>query len=217
MKTENFICCSGYRAPNTDIELFLKEYGKIAENINRINKTKVVIGLDHNLDLLNYVKHRPTREFVCINKNNNLVQGITRPTRITNTSATLIDNIFVSDTYVPMIQSQIIIDDISDHLPSCVILENINIGAKERKRITTRIMSKSSINLIRNELRDVNWALYISNYCNYSENVNTIFNGIHNKICDSVNKYAPLRERIVKKLHPTQKVYISLPPQCKKS
>ena len=97
-----------------------------------------------------------------------------------------------------MIRSQIIIDDISDHLPTCVILENINIGAKERKRITTRIMSKSSINLIRNELHDVNWASYISNYCNDSENVNTIFNCIHSKICDSVNKYAPLRECIVK-------------------
>ena len=80
LKTKNIICCSGYRAPNTDVELFLKEYGKLAENIKRINKTKVVIGMDHNLDLLNYVKHRPTREFVCINEKNNLVPGITRPT-----------------------------------------------------------------------------------------------------------------------------------------
>ena len=198
LKTENIICCSGYRAPNTDTEVFLKEYEKIAENINRINKTKVVIGLDHNLDLLNYVKHRPTREFVCINENNNLVPGITRPTRITNTSATLIDNIFISDTYVAMIQSQIIIDDISDHLPTCVIPENINIGAKERKRITTRKMSKRSINLICKDLSEVNWALYISNNCNDSDNVNIIFNCIHNKICDSVNKHAPLREHTVK-------------------
>ena len=198
LKTENIICCSGYRAPNTDVELFLKEYGKLAENINKVNKTKTVIGIDHNLDLLNYAKHRPTREFVCINEKNNLVPGITRPTRITNTSATLIDNIFVTDTYVPMIRSQIIIDDISDHLPTCVILENINIGTKERKRITTRIMSKNSISLIRNELRDVNWASYISNCCSDSENVNTVFNCIHSKICASINKYAPLKERIVK-------------------
>ena len=76
---------------------------KLAENINNVNNTKIVIGIDHNLDLLNYAKHRPTREFVCINEKNNLVPGITRPTRITNTSATLIDNIFVTDTYVPMI------------------------------------------------------------------------------------------------------------------
>ena len=151
LKTEKIICCSGYRAPNTDTEVFPKEYEKIVENINSTIKTKVVMGLDHNLDLLNYGKHRPTREFVCINKNNNLVPGITRLTRITNTSATLIDNIFVSDTYVPMTHSQIIIDDISDHLPTCVILENI--GVKERKKITTRKMSKKTINLICNDLK----------------------------------------------------------------
>ena len=198
LKTEKIICCSGYHAPNTDTEVFLKEYEKIVENINRTIKTKVVMGLDHNLDLLNYGKHRPTREFVCINENNNLVPGITRRTRITNTSATLIDNIFVSDTYVPMILSQIIIDDISDHLPTCVILENINIGVKERKRITTRKMSKRSINLICNDLSEVNWAWYISNNCNDSDNVNTVFNCIHNKICDSVNRHAPLKEHTVK-------------------
>ena len=198
LKTEKIICCSGYRAPNTDIEVFLKEYEKIVENINRTIKTKVVIGLDHNLDLLNYGKHCPTREFVCINENNNLVPCITRPTRITNTSATLIDNIFVSDTYIPMIRSQIIIDDISDHLPTCVILENINIGVKERKKITTRKMSKRSINLICKELSEVNWAWYISNNCNDSDNVNTVLNCIHNKICDSVNKHAPLKEHTVK-------------------
>ena len=116
LKTENIICYSGYRTPNTDTEVFLKEYEKIVENINRTIKTKVVMGLDHNLDLLNYGKHCPTREFVYINENNNLVPGITKLTRIMNTSATLIDNIFVSDTYVPMTCSQIIIDDISDHL-----------------------------------------------------------------------------------------------------
>ena len=44
LKTEKIICCSGYRAPNTDIEVFLKEYEKIVENINRTIKTKVVIG-----------------------------------------------------------------------------------------------------------------------------------------------------------------------------
>ena len=198
LKTEKIICCSGYRAPNTDTEVFLKEYEKIVENINSTIKTKVVMGLDHNLDLLNYGKHRPTREFVCINENNNLVPGITRLTRITNTSATLIDNIFVSDTYVPMTRSQIIIDDISDHLPTCVILENINIGVKERKKITTRKMSKKTINLICNDLNEVNWARYISNDCNDNDNVNSVFNCIHNKICDSVNRHAPLKEHTVK-------------------
>ena len=156
------------------------------------------MGLNHKLDLLNYEKHRPTREFVCINENNNLVPGITRPTRIMNTSAALIDNIFVSDTYVPMTCSQIIIDDISDHLPTCVILENINIGLKERKKIITRKMSKKAVNLIYNDLNEVNWDSYISNECSDTNNVNSVFNCIHSKMCDSVNGYAPLKEHTVK-------------------
>ena len=41
LKTEKIICCSGYRAPNTDIEVFLKEYEKIVENINRTLKQKL--------------------------------------------------------------------------------------------------------------------------------------------------------------------------------
>ena len=71
--------------------------------------------MDHNLDLLKYSKHRPTRDFVLSNENTNLIPSITRPTRITNSSATLIDNIFVNNDFVRLLKSQIIINDISDH------------------------------------------------------------------------------------------------------
>ena len=165
--------------------------------MNKINNAKIVMGLDHNLDLLNHDKHWPTREFVCIKDNNNQVPGLTRPTRITNTSATLIDNIFVTDTYVPMLRSQIIIDDISDHLPTCVILENINIGVKEKKKIVMRKMSKKAVNLICDELNKVNWDSYLLNNCSDTNNVNIVFSCIHNKICDSVNRYAPRKESTV--------------------
>ena len=95
------------------------------------------MGLDHNLDLLKYSKHRPTRDFICLNENANLVPSITRPTRITNSSATLIDNIFVTSDYVRSLRSQILINDISDHLPTCTVIENVNIGSKEKRKIVT--------------------------------------------------------------------------------
>ena len=97
LRNEKLMCCSGYHAPNTDTSTFLLEYENILNNMKCDNNTKLVMGKDHNLDLLNYDKHRPTREFVSVNENQNLVPGITRPTRITHTSATLIDNIFVTD------------------------------------------------------------------------------------------------------------------------
>ena len=59
-------------------------------------------------------------------------------------------------------------------------------------------MSKKAINLICNDLNEVNWEWYISNDCNDSNNVNSVFNCIHTNICDSVNRHAPLKEHTVK-------------------
>ena len=89
--------------------------------------------MDHNLDLLKYSKHRPTRDFIQLNENFDLVRCITRPTRITHSSATLIDNIFVNSEYVRDLRSVILINDISDHLPTCTILEKCKLRVKKEK------------------------------------------------------------------------------------
>jgi hypothetical protein len=59
-------------------------------------KTVLLAG-DYNLDLLKYCNHGPTEDFL-----NNLLAysyapTITLPTRISDTSATLIDNIFINN------------------------------------------------------------------------------------------------------------------------
>ena len=51
-----------------------------------------------------------------------MVPKITRPTRITHNSATLIDNLFVSQKLQDKYKSSILINDFSDHLPCYVIL-----------------------------------------------------------------------------------------------
>ena len=76
---ENVICCSYYRAPNTDVNGFLTEYETLMNKLKNC-KCKIVMGMDHNLDLLKYSKHRPTREFIQLNENTDLVPCITRPT-----------------------------------------------------------------------------------------------------------------------------------------
>ena len=54
---------------------------------------EVVIGLDHNLDLLKSHLNHPTNDFIELNLDRDLIPCITKLTRITNKSATLIDNI----------------------------------------------------------------------------------------------------------------------------
>ena len=51
---------------------------------------------DYNINLLNSDKHNPTSDFVELMHSYSFIYLINRTTRITATSATLIDNIFVN-------------------------------------------------------------------------------------------------------------------------
>ena len=178
---------------NTDADLFLAEYALLLNNLKETN-SKIVMGMDHNLDLLKYSKHRPTCDFVCLNENVNLVPSITRPTQITSSSATLIDNIFVNSDFVRSLKSQILINDISDHLPICTVIENVNIGVKEKRKIVTRKLTNGKLKLIQKELQDINWSNYLETHCNNLYDVNCVSNIVHTKICENINKHTPVKE-----------------------
>ena len=55
---------------------------------------------------------------------------ITRPTRITQNSATLIDNIYISNNLQCSFDSLILIEDISDHLPTVALLKQTKMSDK---------------------------------------------------------------------------------------
>ena len=88
----NIVIGSLYRPPNTSTTNFVESFHTIITTIQRENKN-IIIGLDHNLDLLKHQTHKQTRLFLENIYNNGLVPMITKPTRISNNSATLIDNI----------------------------------------------------------------------------------------------------------------------------
>ena len=66
------------------------------ETIKRDNKKEIILGVDHNLNLLKATSHKGTQDLIDINFNNNLLPCITQPTCITKSTATLIDNLFIS-------------------------------------------------------------------------------------------------------------------------
>ena len=87
------------------------------------------------MNLLNFGKKRGTHQFLEELFHNNYTPQITLPTRITDRSATLIDNIFLN-TQLHKQTSGNITTSISDHLPQFIILEKIlrtrNIIGKEQ-------------------------------------------------------------------------------------
>ena len=71
---------------------------------------------DFNIDLLKYAKHTSTTEFINLLFSCNLFPLISKPTRITKTSATLIDNIYVTNN-LTVTHADILYADISKHFP----------------------------------------------------------------------------------------------------
>ena len=74
---------------------------------------------DYNIDLLNSGTHEHISEFVDILYSNEFLPSISRPTRITSTSATLIDNIMTNclDNFYNSYINGILVTDISDNFP----------------------------------------------------------------------------------------------------
>ena len=66
-----------------------------------------------------------------------LISTITWPTRQTKTTATLIDNIIWSQNVCGNYQSNVLIDDISDHLPRVIILKSLRTSKAEPVTITS--------------------------------------------------------------------------------
>ena len=93
---------------------------------------EIILGMDHNINFLKHEVHPKTQEFIELNLDMNLLPVITKPTRVSTTSATLIDNIFVSNRLQHSINSVVIITDISDHFPCILTVNNFN-QSKDRK------------------------------------------------------------------------------------
>ena len=92
----------------------------LLEKINRQGKLLVLLG-DFNLNLINS-NDKNISEFIDILENYLLLPYITLPTRITNTSQTLIDNIFISSHSYKSFSGNFT-TGISDHLAQFVILD----------------------------------------------------------------------------------------------
>ena len=122
-----------YRPPNTDPQKFIAAYDALT---HRHKNRMLTIGTDHNMDLIKCDKHDPTQTYLELNFDRGLVPTITKPTRVTHTSATLIDNIFCSLDMLNYYETQIILTDISDHFP-CLLLrgsDEATINRPIRKR-----------------------------------------------------------------------------------
>ena len=192
LKTDkrNILLVSGYRPPNTNVRKFLIEYKNLIKQLNKEKDHELVIGIDHNLDLLKAHQHPQTNEFLEVNLKRNLLPTISKPTRITIKSATLIDNIFLSTRLQNTMESTIIMNDMSDHLPCMVVIKNQKKCLKESKIIKSRPLTDTNLEKINVELSLTNWDQEFK-----EGSVEENFTKFHDKLCATIDTYAPEKER----------------------
>ena len=106
-----------YKPPNRDVRLFTDQ---LVNSLDRLRVERKIIYLagNYNVNILNSDKHKPSPEF--LETLHSLCPLINRPTRITNSSASLIDNIFSNAINCKLV-SCLFYTNISDHLPIFVL------------------------------------------------------------------------------------------------
>ena len=189
LKKHKLLVGSLYWAPNTDQSNFLSDYKNFIETLTNNSEYKIILGMDHNLDLLKSHIHKKTQQFLNMNLDLDRFPVITKPTRITHTSATLIDNIFLDSRLTGQTVNKILVDDISVHLPSVLILENLNPSKKRKIEVTSRDIRPKQIELLKKELTSQ------LNTITLKGDTNEQFDLLHDIILGSINTHCPIRVR----------------------
>ena len=140
------------------------------------------------MDFLKHEKHIHTRDFLETNLDYQLLPTVTKPTRITRTTSTLIDNIFIGKKYQGTYNSNIGISDISDHLPLILNIDKLNPYKEIAKNITSRKLDTDKMNTLNERIKAENWEELL-----YNKNTNESFTIFHNTIQKPLNDIAPIK------------------------
>ena len=127
-KSQNILCCCVYRHPDTELQSFMDYIDKTSTKFSKENKLILMMG-DFNIYLLNYESHSDTNEFSNNITSYYLLPYILHPTRVTDHSATVIDNIFSNNTEYDTFSGNIL-TNISDHFPQFLVINKVNIDYK---------------------------------------------------------------------------------------
>ena len=92
-KSKNLLCCCLYRHPSSDITNFNNHISSILQKVQKENKSLIMMG-DFNINLVNYDSHPETNDFINLMVSHYLLPHILHPARVTDHSATIINNIF---------------------------------------------------------------------------------------------------------------------------
>ena len=190
-KGKTYIAGVVYRPPDSDIAVFHEKMGALLDNVK--DRRCYLLG-DFNLDLLKSEHHSATGTFISDLNSKGLHPLISLPTRITGSSATLIDNIFTND-YLRPVSSGLLTTSISDHLPFFALFGEPAVGCKGPRYTWKRDLR------VRHKERFREWVNDWGQRVNFGvDSIEEDVNQFRNELRDGYNNCFPLKRIKVRKL-----------------
>uniref|UniRef100_A0A669B1C7 Reverse transcriptase domain-containing protein n=1 Tax=Oreochromis niloticus TaxID=8128 RepID=A0A669B1C7_ORENI len=192
-KKRNVIISCIYRTPSSSIDTFNEWIEKMFASVNQ--KLLFICG-DFNIDLLNPTRLKAIDDFTDTMYSLSLYPTITKPSRITSHSATIIDNIF-TNVMDFQINSGLLVCDITDHL-TVFTLCDCNLKKIDTKiTIAKRTINEEAIHAFNFDLAQQDWSSVYdeSDVDKAYDNFLDIFTMLNNKHCP-VNEHKTKKKKI---------------------
>ena len=203
-KSKNIVCGCIYRHPSGNLKEFLAYMEKCLSKLSKENK-EIYISGDFNIDLLKLETKSSYEEFYNLLTSFGFLPQITDPTRVTDSTATVIDNIFVNYFDSKTLSGNIMIN-FSEHFCQFVSVNRKKIDLK-KANVYKRDYSKFNTQSFRDDISIQKWD-------NTYDNVNDQFNDFYGRLENCVDRHAPMKKQSFKQLKLESKPWIT--PEIKR-
>ena len=194
LRSDNYRILVGtiYRPPSGDINVFLDDLQSILTTIDSKRYKEITLTGDFNLNLLKYDDDPIVRMFLNVLYSFSLFPVISKPTRITDTSASLLDNIFVKTPINYTAGS--LISDLSDHFPVFCVFNNLFDRKISSSQISFshRKINVASLTSLYNALNSYDFSDIVS-----CSDVNIAIARLDNVLFENFNIFCPLVNKTV--------------------
>jgi hypothetical protein len=134
---------------------FMDLLANICNEISILNSPVYIAG-DINLDVLHYNDNDNVAEYIDLLFSFGLLQVVTKPTRVSCHSATLIDHV-LTNVSTSEHKTVVITSKLSDHFPIIHFLNNFK-QSKSQDFISSRDLSQNNIDRFCNNLANLDWS-----------------------------------------------------------
>ena len=179
--------------PLANLDTFTDTFNNIVDKINSEHKQMLILG-DLNIDLLKFESHPKTNSFIEDIFSLGLAPLITKPTRLTDHSGTLIDHAYTNTENFNKL-SGIIVTDLADHFGIFAILYKTKLSS-DNKHSYSRSFNPEALEQFNMSLSNLDFSDVINEY-----RPNNAYNILLETIQTSYDAAFPIKHVVCRRKH----------------